>query len=164
MAPDPVRIERIRVRFQCDERRAEQMLKQNDHDRKGFHDYFFNVDWNNADNFDLVINTGKEHPTTIAEVVNTLKKLLITEENEKACLKRLGELQIGQEIVTEIIYKRRIPIHFLEADIRGTQVTLHGVANTQGAIDSAGVAAMERPDIEVVENAIQIVQEFAVMP
>lgn len=164
VAPDPVRIDRIRVRFQCDERRAEQMLKQNDHDRKGFHDYFFNVDWNNADNFDLVINTGREHPATIAEVINRLRELLITEENEKACLKRLDELQLGQELVTEIIYKRRIPIHFLEADVRGSKVALHGVANTQGAIDSAGVAAMENPHIEVVENAIQIVQEFAVMP
>ncbi len=164
VAPDPVRIERIRIRYQCDERRAEQMLKQNDHDRKGFHDYFFNVDWNNADNFDLVINTGREHPATIAKIIDKLRQLLITEENEKACFQRLAELQTGQQLVTEIIYKRRVPIHFLEADVRGSKVTLHGVANTQGAIDSAGVAAMESPHIEVVENAIQIVQEFAVMP
>jgi cytidylate kinase len=164
VAPEAIRVKRIQARFQCDERRAEQMLKQNDHDRKGFHDYFFNIDSNRAENFDIVINTARNDPTTIARVIDQLRILIISSENEKACLARLDELQRAQLIVTEIIYKKKVPIHFLEADVRGPKVVLHGVANTQGAIDSAGAAAMGITGVEVVENAIQIVQEFAVMP
>ncbi|HPE36079.1 MAG TPA: cytidylate kinase family protein [Spirochaetales bacterium] len=164
VAPRSVRLRRLREHFSCDERRADSMLKESDHDRKGFHDYFFNVDWNDPANFDLVMNTAREHPATVAGVIDQLRRLVITEEAEKACGARLAELSLGQRIVTEIVYARRIPVHFLEADVRGAKVVLHGVANTQSSIDAAGSVAMQTPGVDVVENAIQVVQEFAVMP
>lgn len=164
VAPRETRLTRVRERFSCDERQAEAMIKQSDHDRRGFHDYFFNVDWGDAANFDLVINTGREHPATIAAMIDKLRTLVITDELEKACLGRLAELCLGQKVVTAVVYDKRVPVHFLEADVRGAKVTLHGVANTQSAIDAAGSAAMEVSGVEVVDNGIQIVQEFAVMP
>ena len=79
-------------------------------------------------------------------------------------MKRMAELRLGQDVITEIVYARRIPVHFVEADVKGSRVTLHGVANTQSAIDAASAAAGAVSGVEAVENAIQIVQEFAVMP
>ena len=164
VAPREVRLQRIRARFQCDDKRAEQLLRQNDHDRQGFHDYFFSVDWRDPVHYDLTINTGREHPATVARIIDQLRTLIITEEKEKACHARMLDLKLGQTIITEIVYARRVPVHFLEADVNGTKVTLHGVANTQSAIDAAAAAAQSVHGVEVVDNAIQIVQEFAVMP
>ncbi len=164
VAPLDVRIRRIASHFQCDDKRAESLVRQSDHDRKGFHSYFFNVDWSDAANYDLTVNTAREHPATIARIIDQLRNLVITLESEKACLARVRELSLGQKIVTEIVYKEKIPVHFLEADVRGDSVTLHGVANTQGAIDAARNAAAAVHGVSKVENAIQVVQEFAVMP
>lgn len=164
VAPESVRLERIKARFHCDDRRAEQMLRQNDRDRKGFHDYFFGLDWSNPNLYDMTINTGKEHPATVARIIDQLRQLIITPEREKASLERISELGRGHAIVTEIVYTRRIPVHFLEADVRSGTVTLHGVANSQSAIDSAGQAARSMAGQADVVNEIQIVQEFTVMP
>ncbi|OHD22384.1 MAG: phospholipid-binding protein [Spirochaetes bacterium GWB1_59_5] len=164
VAPRDKRLERVRTRFQCDDKRAEQLLRQNDHDRRGFHDYFFGVNWDDPVYYDLTINTGREHPATVARIIDQLRTLVITPEKEKACMTRMAELKLGQAIITEIVYTRRVPVHFVEADVKGAKVTLHGVANTQSAIDAAAAAAKAVPGIDLVENAIQIVQEFAVMP
>ena len=164
VAPRDIRLSHVRTRFQCDDKRADQLLRQNDHDRHGFHDYFFGVDWNDAVYYDMTINTGKEHPATVAKIIDQLRRLIITQEKEKVCMTRMAEMRLGQSIITEIVYTRRIPVHFVEADVRGNKIVLHGVANTQSAIDAASSAAHSVHGVEVVENAIQIVQEFAVMP
>ncbi|MBN2875568.1 MAG: cytidylate kinase family protein [Spirochaetales bacterium] len=164
VAPRDVKLQRISARFHCDEKRAEQLLRQNDHDRKGFHDYFFGLNWEDPVLYDMTINTGKEHPATVARIIDQLRTLTITAETEKASIARLSELRLGQDVVTEIVYTKRIPIHFVEADVKGGRVVLHGVANTQSAIDAAGQVAATVHGVESVENAIQIVQEFAVMP
>jgi osmotically-inducible protein OsmY len=43
-------------------------------------------------------------------------------------------------------------------------VVLHGVANAQSSIDSALNAAHDVSGVKQVESAIQLVQEFTVMP
>ena len=47
---------------------------------------------------------------------------------------------------------------------RRDRVVLHGVANTQAAIDAALAAARSVPGVAEAESAIQVVQEFTVMP
>jgi osmotically-inducible protein OsmY len=71
---------------------------------------------------------------------------------------------LSQHVVTAIVYGARLPLHFLEADAKGSRVTLHGVSNTQAAIDAAIGAARAVPGVSEVESAIQVVQEFTVMP
>ena len=67
-------------------------------------------------------------------------------------------------MVTEFVYAKKVPVHFLEAAADGGRVVLHGVANTQAAIDAALAAARALPGVAEAESAIQVVQEFTVMP
>lgn len=163
-SPLSIRIKRIMSFYNCDERHAEQLARQSDNDRDGFHRYFFNLDWRDPVNYDMVLNTGLEHPATVAQIINQYRLLTITSELESKCSQRLRELSLGQKIVTAILFDKGIPIHFLEADVKGEVVTLHGVANTQQAIDSAVAVAHEVPGTSTVESAIQVVQEYTVMP
>lgn len=163
-APVAVRIERIKHLHGCEERRALQILEQSDHDRIGFQKYFFASDWRDSREYGLVINTGELSVAEAAVLVDKYRAIVSTPEREEAGKKRIAELLLGQRVVTEIIYGRKVPIHFLEAEAKGRHITLHGVANTQGAIDSAISAARGVSGVEGVENAIQIVQEFTVMP
>ncbi|HAP42497.1 MAG TPA: phospholipid-binding protein [Spirochaetaceae bacterium] len=158
------RLRNIITRFSCDARHAQHLLKQQDHDRKGFYDYFFNLNWLDPNNYHLTINSEWTPPAAAAAVIDRLRQLLVTPDSTAACAKRLAELNLGRQLISELIYHQHIPIHFLEAEVAGTKVTLHGVANTQGAIEAAISAARKVPGVVDVENAIQIVQEFAVMP
>ena len=164
VAPLKLRIERIREQFSCDERHALQLIRQSDHDRKGFHDYFFNVNWCDPSNYHLIINTGKQDPKSISELVHKLCLINITKDVEKAHKERIDQLVLARNVLTEILYKHHLPLHFLEADVSNGIVSLHGVANTQAAIEAASAAAAAVPGIAKVVNSIQIVQEFAVMP
>ena len=148
----------------CDERHALQIVEQSDHDRAGFHKYFFSMDWNDPREYDLSLCTARLEPAAAAAVIDAARRLLVDAGKDEAGRARVAELLLGQKVVTEIVYAKRVPVHFLEANASGGRVVLHGVANTQAAIDLALAAARSVPGVAEAESAIQVVQEFTVMP
>jgi cytidylate kinase len=164
VAPLALRIERVMKSYACDERHALQIVEESDHNRIGFHKYFFSGDWQDSRTFDLTINSTKMEPAQTAKLIDHLRKIVVEPAKEEAGKRRLAELLLGQRVVTEIVYAKKIPVHFLEAAAAGNRVMLHGVANTQSAIDAALAAARSVPGIAEAESVIQVVQEFTVMP
>jgi len=164
VAPVAARVQRTMAQYGVDERHALQIVEQSDHDRAGFQKYFFAMDWNDPREYDLTLNTTRLDAKAAAFAIDGARKLLVDRAKEEAGRTRVAELLLGQRVVTEIVYARRVPVHFLEANATGGRVVLHGVANTQAAIDSALAAARSVPGVSEVESAIQVVQEFTVMP
>ncbi len=164
VSPLALRIERVMKSYACDERHALQIVEESDHNRIGFHKYFFSVDWVDPRAFDLTINSAKLEPAQIAKIIDDFRKTFVDSAKEEAGKRRLAELLLGQRVVTEIVYAKKVPVHFLEAAADGGRVVLHGVANTQAAIDAALAAARALPGVSEAESAIQVVQEFTVMP
>jgi cytidylate kinase len=164
VSPLALRIERVMKSYACDERHALQIVEESDHNRIGFHKYFFSVDWADSRSYDLTCNSNKADPAQIAKVVDDFRKSIMDAAKEAAGKRRLAELLLGQRVVTEIVYAKKVPVHFLEAAADGGRVMLHGVANTQAAIDAALAAARALPGVTDAESAIQVVQEFTVMP
>jgi cytidylate kinase len=163
-APLAIRTERIKAQFKCDEKRALQLIEHSDHERAGFHKYFFSVDWEDAREYGLVLNTGMLSVDEAVDLADHYRNLASTKEREEAGSLRVAELLLGHRVVTEICYAKKIAIHFLEAEARGSRISLHGVANAQTSIDLAVAAARNVAGVTEVESAIQIVQEFTVMP
>ena len=163
-APISVRVERAKRTFGCDNKRALQIIEQNDHDKGGFHKYFFSTNWVDAREYDLTINTGGTDPAHAAVAIDSLRKVFVDKDKEKAGVQKIADLVLAQSVVTEIIYARKIPVHFLEATVEQGSVVLHGVANAQSSIDTALAAAHRVSGVKNVETAIQLVQEFTVMP
>jgi hypothetical protein len=164
VSPYEIRVQRIKAFYSCDDRRASQIIAQSDHDRAGFHKYFFNASWESPEYFQIVVNTGLVPPPTAAAMIKQLLVLTVTPDVEEAGRKKVAELCLSQEVATEIAYKRKIPVHFLEVEAKGKVVTLHGVANTQGAIEAAVSTARGVPGVSDVVPEIQVVQEYTVMP
>ena len=164
VSPLALRIERVMKSYACDERHALQIVEESDHNRTGFHKYFFSIDWADPRTYDLTLNSGKAEPAQMAALIDEYRKALIDKTKEESGKRRLAELLLGQRVVTEIVYAKKVPVHFLEAAADGGRVVLHGVANTQAAIDSALAAARALPGVTEAESAIQVVQEFTVMP
>lgn len=165
VSPLALRIERVMKSYGCDERHALQIVEESDHNRTGFHKYFFSIDWADPRSYDLIINSTKTEPEQAAQMIDAAQKIIVDQAKKEAGKHRLAELLLGQRVVTEIVYAKKVPVHFLEAAATdGGRVVLHGVANTQAAIDAALAAARSVPGVAEAESAIQVVQEFTVMP
>ena len=166
-SPSEIRIERVKSYFQCDERRARQIIDTSDKNRTGFHRYFFDIDWRDPGNYHLSFNTGIFRPVDCAEIINQFKNRFFTPESEAKNAARLKELILEQRIKHCIRYEHAIPIHFLEVAVSGDNITLHGVANSQALVDAA-LDAVKTADLaadaSAIRNEIQIVREYSVMP
>jgi cytidylate kinase len=163
-SPFDIRIERVKSYFQCDERRARQIIEASDKDRLGFHRYFFDVDWRDPGNYHLSLNTGFITPADCAAIINQFKGRIFTPEAETQNAARLKELILEQRVKHCIRYEREIPIHFLEAAVSGSAITLYGVANSQALVDAAINAVTETEESATVHSEIQIVREYNVIP
>ena len=165
VAPTAVRVRRIMEQHACNERHAIQIIEQSDRDRMGFQRYFFSTDWADPSEYSLCLSLAERpSPADAAAIIDDYRRRIIGPDSEAQGRARLAELVLGQKVVTEIVYGKRLPLHFLEADVRGSRVILHGVSNTQTAIEAAIGAARTVPGVTEVESAIQVVQEFTVMP
>jgi cytidylate kinase len=164
VAPLEIRIERVKSYFHCDEKRARQIIEQSDHDREGFHRYFFDVKWKDAGNYHLALNTGHLHPGVCAEIIKYMRDRTITEEAEAQNTQRIRELTTGQMVKHHILYEKEVPVHFLEAAVSGSLITLYGVANSQSLVEAAVFGAKEAAPGASVQSEIQVVQEYSVMP
>jgi cytidylate kinase len=162
VAPYDVRIERVKSYFHCDEKRARQIIAQSDHDREGFHRYFFDTKWQDAGNYHLCLNTGHLHPDICAEIIKYMRDRIVTEDSEAQNTLRLKDMMLGQQVKHHILYEKEVPIHFLETSVSNGQVTLYGVANSQSLVEAAVSSAREVSP--TVQSEIQVVQEYSVMP
>jgi cytidylate kinase len=164
-APLEIRLERVKSYFHCDEKRARQIIEQSDHDREGFHRYFFDNKWKDAGNYHLALNTGHLHPGVCAGIIKYMKEQVITPEAEAENVQRLKDLILEQQIKHHVLYEKEVPVHFLETAISGNQIFLYGVASSQSLVESAVSAAREVPaGSKTVVSEIQVVQEYSVMP
>ena len=163
VAPPEIRIERIKSYFHCDDRRARQIMEQSDRDREGFHRYFYDVKWQDADNYHLALNTGHLHPAVCAEIVKYLRDRVVTDDTEAQSAQRIRELTLGQQIKNLVLYERNVPIHFLETSVTSDSVTLYGVANSQAMIEAAIAGAAELAGGFSIQSEIQVVHEYSLM-
>ncbi|MDR2398202.1 MAG: cytidylate kinase-like family protein [Spirochaetaceae bacterium] len=163
-APLDIRLQRIKNYFNCDDKRAQQILERSDKDRAGFHQYFFEMDWHDSGNYHLSLNTGYLHPSLCAEIIRYLRDELITEEAESQQALRLQDLILAQQVKHHLLYEKEISIHFLEISVSQELISLYGVANSQAIVEAAVSAVQEAAPLMAVQSEMQIVREYKVMP
>jgi hypothetical protein len=157
-------MERVKGYFHCDEHRARQIIEQSDHDREGFHRYFFDQKWKNPSNYHLTLNTGILHPEICAGIIKHVLEQTIDEEKETRNALMVKDRILGQQVLHRILFEKNIQVHFLEARVVSGAVTLFGVANSQAAIEAAVQVAKEVPAVASVKPEMQVVQEYNMMP
>jgi cytidylate kinase len=164
VAPYEIRAERVKSYFHCDDKRARQIIGQSDHDREGFHRYFFDIKWRDTSNYHLTLNTGHIHPAVCAELIKYTRDRTISEDLEAQSALRLKDMILGQQVKHYILYDKEVPVHFLEASVFEGNITLYGVATTQALVEAAVSAAKELVSGGSIRSDIQVVQEYSVMP
>jgi cytidylate kinase len=164
VAPMDIRIERVKSYFHCDDKRARQIIEQNDHDRAGFHRYFFDVKWENPSNYHLTLNTGTLHPALAARIIKDLKDETIKADTEAKGACALNDMALGQQIIHHVLYEMAIPVHFLETRVVNGEVIVYGVVNAQSQVDAVIAAVKAMPGVTKALSEIQVVKEYNVVP
>ena len=118
IAPHKLRLQRIKVRFACDSLKAEKIIETSDCERSGFHNFFFNIDWQNSGLYDLVINTQHLSPKKAVEIIIDALPKFDTKEIHQKSRYMLDNIRLGHDIFTNIFEKKKIPARYLRAEFR----------------------------------------------
>ncbi|HVP19498.1 MAG TPA: cytidylate kinase family protein, partial [Spirochaetia bacterium] len=158
IAPCKVRVKRLCERLGVDEQHALRMIHQSDHDRAGYHKYFFNTVWDSSTDYDLVVNTAAISPIQTCDAVATLLHLPKYAKASDLAREVLRDLRIAQDVFIAIAYRERILVMYLNVVCDKGVVSLHGTARSQAASDQCvGVA-------ETVEGVVRTVNSIEVVP
>ena len=159
-APDELRLKRIKVRFSCGRPRAEEIMQTSDRERSGFHNFFFNIDWQDASKYDLIMSTQHFSSEKAVEIIIDSLPAFDTDEIHKQSQHMLDNIRLGQEIITNIFEKKKIPVRYLRASAEDGIVTLDGGVMSRPDIDVCEHAAMEVPGVRRVINRVNFINSW----
>jgi len=163
-APRYIRLERVKSYFRCDAKRADQIIKQSDRDREGFHRYFFDVKWKDAGNYHLALNTGHLQPNLCAEIIKYLRDRTVTEAMQTQSALRIGELTLAENIKHRVFHEVEAPVYHLEVSVSGNRVILRGTVNAQSATDAVVSRARELAPNHIIQPEIQVIIGYSFIP
>jgi cytidylate kinase len=157
-APPKTRVTRLCERLKVDEQHALRMIHQSDHDRAGYHRYFFNAVWDAASDYDLVVNTAAITPEETCDMIAALAESPAYAQGRSRPV--LEDLRIAQDVIIAIAYRQRINVISLDVVCKQGVVALHGVVRYTSAMDQCVKAAGSVEGVEKVVSYIEVV-EFA---
>jgi cytidylate kinase len=133
-APMASRIEEMTRRLGVDDRTARHEIERSDaaHGRTFLR--FFDADWRDPDNFDIVLNTAHLTPQTCADILcDTVASPAFdeTEESRRVLRHRLIEARISAALATERGLERRG--RYIHVSVDADEVRLYGVVADEDA-------------------------------
>lgn len=158
------RIKRTMEDYECSEKDAQQIVVKSDNDRSGFHNSFFNVDWENPVHYHMVLNTDLLTPENSAKIIERAVEMSVSQDDVKKGDFLIKQRLLAQQIVNCILFEEGVQIHFLDAVIEGNVLFLHGVTTSVAGVErSVEIAKRMAPDYEV-KSSIAVVQDFKAYP
>lgn len=126
IAPFEVRVERWAEREWLDPDLARILVRKSDQQRAGFIKYYFDRDWNDPYNYDLIINTAKMSIDMAVDVISrsSHEKNLLT--NRDDCKQRLKELILCKKLEIAIMAEDCLDGYHMQLGIKDGVVTLEG--------------------------------------
>ena len=163
IAPSKIRVARLCERLGMDEQHALRMVHQSDHDRAGYHKYFFNAVWDSPADYDLVVNTAAISPAEVCDSVSALLRSPAYAEAGGLARAVLRDLRIAQDALIAIVYRERVPVVSLDVVCDKGVVALHGAVRFAAAMDRCAEIAGSVEGVVKVVSYLEVV-EYAYYP
>jgi len=126
IAPFEERVERWAEREWIDPDLARALVRKSDQQRAGFIKYYFDRDWEDPLEYDLVINTSKlSHETAVKMIVDGVKDRNLIEK-KSAAKARLRDLIIQKKVQIARLADERIEDIWFNIEVDRGKVTLSG--------------------------------------
>lgn len=138
------RVERFAEREWIDPDMARSLIRRSDHQRGGFIHFYFDRDWHDPNNYDLVFNTSRFSEETIVESIITMAKEPSLKEFDKSAVTVIDNVIMSKKIETALLNS---PV--LE-DYRPFTISIYkGAVSISGYIVSE---AQKKAAIEIVKG------------
>ena len=97
------RVERFAEREWIDPDMARSLIRRSDHQRGGFIHFYFDRDWNDPNNYDLVFNTSRLSEATIVDSIIATSKEPALKEFDKAAVAVIDSVILSKKIETALL-------------------------------------------------------------
>lgn len=157
IAPFETRVERWAEREWLDPDRARLLVRKSDQQRAGFIKYYFDRDWDEPLDYDLVINTERlGDETTVRLICDGVKDRNLT-ESKAGCKKVLADLVLRKRIEIAIGAEREIEHHLLEITVKNEVATLIGQLHSEKERQRVLTVAETTAGVRKVIDQIKVV-------
>lgn len=126
IAPFEERVERWAEREWIDPDLARSLVRKSDQQRAGFIKYYFDRDWDDPIEYDLVINTARLSNDSAVKLIAEGVKDQNLEENKSAAKARLKDLIIQKKVQIARLADERIEDIWFNIEVDQGHVTLSG--------------------------------------
>jgi hypothetical protein len=124
------RVQRVMEEKQVSREVAEQIIRQSDHDKRGFVRYAFDEDWLNPQLYDLLLNVDKLSFDSVAKIIVDAAK----SDEIKACgrdsVRLLGKLSLQRKVESALLEANVVNPHLFVTVEDSHAVRLYGVVNS----------------------------------
>ena len=126
IAPFEERVERWAQREWIDPDLARSLVRKSDQQRAGFIKYYFDRNWTNPIEYDMVINTIRvSNETAVKLIIDAIKDPYLVEKTD-SCKSKIKDLIIQKKIQIARLDDKRIKDIWFNIDVFDRHVTLSG--------------------------------------
>ncbi|MBP5638527.1 MAG: cytidylate kinase family protein [Victivallales bacterium] len=141
IAPPEIRCQRVAEAEELDIAQARTVVSRVDHNREGFNNFFFDSEWANPLNYDVIFNTGDISPEKVTMLITAMAKAIPQDEIKRG-IEKLKSYTLAQKVEREILHVKKIPVFFLNVKCKDGTVVLTGIAHSDEVIEQAKKAAV----------------------
>ncbi len=148
------RVQRVMEEKRVSREVAEQMIRQSDHDKRGFVRYAFDEDWLNPQLYDLLLNVDKLSFDSAARMVVDAAK----SDEIKACgrdsVRLLGKLSLQRKVESALLEANVLSQHLFVTVEDSDAVRLYGVVNSLEEKEAVERTVKRIKDAKVVNDLV----------
>ncbi len=155
-----IRIKRIMDLYSLDERSARKFMTEQDNNRAEYTRFFYNMSWDDADSYDLVINTDQLDMEVLYSMLERVIEIFNQKGYTEKLVQRLQELYLAQKITVCLMYEKKIPIHFLDVEVKGNVAVVMGTVEHGDLIGQVIDIVKSFDGIDQVENKMMSIKGY----
>lgn len=157
VAPFEDRVESLSEREWIDPDLARDLIRRSDHQRGGFIHFYFNRDWNDTLDYDLIFNTSRMSQSAVVEsIVAAAKDPRLKNDVEKT-REVIDEIILCKKIETALLKSNSIENLHFNISASGDVVTLSGHVHSDAEKKEALRIASAMKGVARIEDDLQVV-------
>ena len=159
-APPRERIQRVIGTEGVPQEEAAGLIGRSDAERAGFHRFFFNKSWDDPRYYDIIFNSERVRSGTIVEMIKRAAADLNRPDILEQTRVRLDNLFLTEEVISQIVYRDRLPVQNLEVECSNGDVSLHGMVMIEDHVQLVKESAERVAGIRSVRSEIYFIPSY----
>lgn len=151
------RVERFAEREWIDPDLAQELIRRSDHQRGGFIHFYFDRDWNDPLEYDLIFNTSRLSPSTIIDIVVAAVKDPQLKDADSWSVDEIENTILVKKIETALLLSEELEYRPFRIEVEEGVVTLSGYIGSDQEKKAALRVAAAIDGVESVVDNLYVV-------